>query len=133
MKRFFQIVVAFGIAGVLLLVFFFDPAKNLLFPQCLFHEFTGYYCPGCGSQRALHDMLHLNFAGTAANNILFIPAGILIAYHWIRQFLFRKAGVNLPDVLYKKATPWIIFAVILLFGILRNLSYYPFQGLAPGL
>lgn len=27
-------------------------------PRCLFRFLTGYDCPGCGSQRALHALLH---------------------------------------------------------------------------
>ena len=36
-------------AGVAWMVFFFvDPAMQSFLPPCLFHAFTGLYCPGCG-------------------------------------------------------------------------------------
>ena len=29
-----------------------------LIPNCFFHAFTGYYCPGCGGTRATFALLH---------------------------------------------------------------------------
>lgn len=29
-----------------------------LFTKCIFHEFTGLYCPGCGGTRAFFALLH---------------------------------------------------------------------------
>ncbi len=31
-------------------------------PRCLFKLITGYECPGCGSQRAFHSLLHGDIA-----------------------------------------------------------------------
>jgi hypothetical protein len=36
----------------------FDPAESSFFLTCPFRSITGFPCPGCGSQRALHDLLH---------------------------------------------------------------------------
>ena len=47
-------------ALVLLTVFYYaiDPARNVWVPKCAFHTLTGFSCPACGSQRALHALLH---------------------------------------------------------------------------
>ncbi len=34
-----------------------DPSSGLM-PRCTFKVITGYDCPGCGFQRALHALLH---------------------------------------------------------------------------
>lgn len=34
---------------------------RILWPPCLFHVLTGYYCPGCGGTRAALALLHGNF------------------------------------------------------------------------
>src|SRR5690606_2629375 len=50
----------FRLAGVLAVVGFYglvDPATGIL-PSCPFYTLTHWYCPGCGSQRALHALLH---------------------------------------------------------------------------
>lgn len=119
------------ILGLAVLFFILDPVKNSLFPRCVFNSVTGYYCPGCGSQRAIHSLLHLNFAGVVENNFLFLPAFLAILYHYLRPILNRSFRWKLPNILYHKQTPWIIFGIIILFWILRNIPAYPFSTLAP--
>lgn len=120
------------ILGVAVLFFVLDPNKHELFPRCLFHSLTGAYCPGCGSQRALHSLLHFDFGGVIGYNFLFLPAALLIVYHYIHPILNRLFKWRLPNVFYLKNTPWVVFAVVILFWILRNLPWYPFSILAPG-
>jgi len=123
------LLVIFSILAILFFVL--DPAKHNFFPKCYFHSFTGLNCPGCGSQRAIHDLLHLNIGGTIRNNFLFLPAMMLIIYHFGHPVLNRKFNLRLPDIFYMKLTPWIIFAVVIIFWILRNLPWYPFNLLSP--
>ncbi|MDR2910886.1 MAG: DUF2752 domain-containing protein [Bacteroidales bacterium] len=113
------------------LFFVLDPSEYVIFPRCPFNILTGYYCPGCGSQRAIHSLLHLNFTGVAGNNFLLIPAVALIIYSYTYSFINRFFGLKLPNIFYMKNMPWVIFFVIGIFGILRNLPYYPFLLLAP--
>jgi hypothetical protein len=127
-----QIVLFLAVTAMLVLFFVLEPGNNSLFPRCIFNSLTGYYCPGCGSQRAMHQLVHLNFAGVASNNFLFIPALIFIGYHYSYKLLNKKFGLKLPGLFYFKATPWIVFGIVVLFWILRNLPYYPFNVLAPG-
>lgn len=117
----------------LAVVFFvLDPNKHAIFPRCLFYSLSGAYCPGCGSQRALHNLLHLNIGGVVRHNLLFLPAGAFIIYHYSRSLIDRVFKVNLPNLFYKKNTPWIVLAAVILFFIARNLPWYPFTELAPG-
>jgi hypothetical protein len=126
--------------GILLLlilalaVFFFviNPEKFSFLPQCPFHYFTGWYCPGCGSQRALHCLLHLDIAGVFSYNFLFLPAALFILYHYLHPLLNRWFKWNLPNLFYKKNTPWVVFVIVVVFWVVRNLPWYPFCLLAPG-
>jgi len=117
--------------GLAILFFVLNPTEHEIFPKCVFNSVTGYYCPGCGSQRAIHSLLHLNFAGVVGNNFLFLPALFLLIYHYSFAFLNKKFSWKLPNIFYFKSTPWIILVVIILFWILRNLPIYPFNILAP--
>jgi hypothetical protein len=132
MKKFINIGLLLGIIGVAVLFFVLDPNKHELFPRCIFHSITGAHCPGCGSQRALHSLLHFDIAGVVSYNFLFIPAGLLILYHYLHPLLNRAFKWKLPNILYMKYTPWIVFATVILFWIARNLPWYPFSVLAPG-
>lgn len=131
MKKYLNIGLLIILTGLAVLFFFLNPSEQIIFPKCVFHSLTGYHCPGCGSQRAIHSLLHLDFAGVVGNNFLFLPAGLLIIFHYIRQPLHKLFKWNLPNILYKKYTPIIILVVIILFWILRNLPFYPFSVLAP--
>jgi hypothetical protein len=132
MKRILNIGLLVIIAGLAVFFFVLDPAKYNIFPRCLFNSVTGYYCPGCGSQRAIHSLLHFDIAGVVSYNFLFIPAFLLIIYHYLHPVLNRFFEWKLPNIFYFKSTPWIIFGFVLAFWILRNLSFYPFSVLAPG-
>src|SRR2546421_11472933 len=39
-------------------LFWFEPTQHAFYPICAFHRTTGLLCPGCGSLRALHQLLH---------------------------------------------------------------------------
>jgi hypothetical protein len=132
MKRFLNTGLLVVFVSLAVLFFVLDPTKHNIFPRCLFNSVTGYYCPGCGSQRAIHSLLHFDIAGVVSYNFLFIPAFLLILYHYLHPVLNRLFGLKLPNIFYFKSTPWIIFGFIIAFWILRNLSFYPFSVLAPG-
>ena len=102
-----------------------------LFPKCLFHVATGLHCPGCGSQRAIHNLLRGNFASALHFNLLVVMtlpmvlAGYvrwtLSIYHSRWQITWRAPAIWI----------WMLLAAILLFAVLRNISVYPFSLLAP--
>ncbi len=123
---------AAGAVPVLLLLYFLDPGTSALFPRCPFHLYTGFFCAGCGSQRAIHSLLHLRPLEAMAHNLLILPGGLLIAYHYIHGLLNRLFGWKLPNLLYMKNTPRIILGVVLVFWFLRNLPFPPFNWLSPG-
>jgi len=47
-----------GLVAALVILFVFDPADGLFYPPCLFRTFLGFTCPGCGTLRAMHQLLH---------------------------------------------------------------------------
>ncbi len=131
MNKIINIGLLIVITGLAVLFFILNPAEHNIFPRCIFNSLTGYYCPGCGSQRAIHSLLHLDFAGVAGNNFLFIPAFLLLLYHYIHPVLNRLFNWKLPNFFYYRSTPWIIFGIVIIFWVLRNIPVYPFSVLAP--
>ena len=55
-----------------MLYLFLDPAKYVWMPKCPFHLLTGWNCPACGVQRALHALLNGRPAEALAYNYFFI-------------------------------------------------------------
>ena len=106
---------------VVALVFFvFDPTKVSFFPPCLFHLMTGWDCPGCGAQRALHQLLHGNIIAAVRLNAMFVLSLPLVA--WFGPLWAWRAWQRLPLMVNSK---WIYFYGVawLVFGILRNLPF----------
>ena len=110
-----------SVAGIGLMFAVFDPLSWCLFPRCPLHLATGWYCPGCGTARAVALITHGQvFAGLRLN-----PVTVL--------------GLPLLGVLYvtgrldrvKPVWIWTLLAIIVVFGVLRNLPWQPFSVLAP--
>ncbi|HEV2402338.1 MAG TPA: DUF2752 domain-containing protein [Candidatus Sulfotelmatobacter sp.] len=119
-------------AGGLVMLRIFDPATSGVFPPCPLHFFTGLYCPGCGSLRALHALMHGNLQLAWAMNpltILFLP---YLIYGLTSEAVRLWCGCGLPQPMLSPALIRVVFALIVLFGILRNIPAYPMNLLAPG-
>ncbi len=65
-------------------LFMFEPGRTGLFPVCLFRLVTGYTCPGCGSTRAMHQLLHGHVVAAFMLNPFLLLAIPFLLYALIR-------------------------------------------------
>jgi len=118
-----------GLAATFLL-YTFNPADSLFYAPCLFHAITGLYCPGCGSLRAMHQLLHMHFSAAFKLNPLFVLSIPLLVYLLLRSRFFKpkkySSNSDIPAFLI-----WIYLYVVALFWIIRNIPSYPFSLLSP--
>jgi hypothetical protein len=106
-----------------------DPARSSLLPPCLFHEFTGLYCAGCGISRALHLLLNGRIgAGFRMNPLAILSLPLLLGW-LLLAFVRHLRGKPLPRV--PSWLPWVAIAVVILYTVARNLPWEPFSWLAP--
>ena len=116
-------------AGVAALVLFlFDPARCALYPVCMFHQMTGLDCPGCGSLRALHQLLHGHFGSALHFNalaVLSLPFFGWLIFRFVRHRMKGDAFVVRPRWL------WLYLAAWVGFGALRVLPLPFLAGFAP--
>lgn len=124
-------VMAAGFAGMLLLELF-DPATSGIFPPCPVHYLTGWYCPGCGSLRAFHQLLHGNLRAAWAMNPLTVVLLPFLSYGLVSSALLEWRGRELPQPFLPAVWIRALCVAIVLFGIARNLPIHPFDWLAPG-
>ena len=107
-------------------VFAFEPGKTGLFPICMFRFLTGYQCPGCGSTRAMHQILHGHLLAAFMLNPLFLIALPFIFYAFLRYTItVMRGGVPRPNAL-PASYIYAIFFVVVSFWIFRNTPFYPF-------
>jgi len=116
--------------GLLLLgavyVFAFEPGKTGIFPPCVFRQLTGLQCPGCGSTRALHQLLHGHFVAAFTLNPLFVIAIPLLLYVLLKYTTLSFRGITPKPNALPARYIYLIFVVIVSFWILRNTPLYPF-------
>ena len=121
----FKLLIGAAISLVLVAVVFlfytFDPGDMPLFPKCPFLLVTGYECPGCGSQRAVHDLLHLDVKGAFSQNalILFLIPYILLGIY-LGFFNGKRRFPGLEKLFFGKWAAIIVVSGIIIYGVLRN-------------
>jgi hypothetical protein len=111
---------ASAIVIALLALRIFDPATSGLFPPCPFRALTGYLCPGCGSLRAIHQLLLGNFSKAFALNPFAMISLPFLAYGAASYTRFVLRGKYLPRVFVPGSWINALAASIVLFGIARN-------------
>lgn len=100
------------------------------YPPCPFHALTGLQCPGCGSSRALHLLVHGEWRHALGFNPLLVLSLPLLAI-WGAHAAWRALRHDLPPAVLPRPTAAITLVVLLLFFVLRNLPWWPFVLLAP--
>lgn len=109
----------------------FDPrAADSVFPPCVFHLLTGLHCPGCGLTRALHALVHGDIARAWAMHPLLLVALPLLAAMAGQALSGRTVLPSVLDRRVRDGRTWL--AVLLVFGVLRNLPWAGVAWMAPG-
>ncbi len=117
--------------GFIYIYFYYNPASTFFIP-CPFHYITGYHCPGCGSQRAVHLLLHGDILGAFRFNPLLVLTLPILAYGLgitVANWIF---GTNYRFMLfYSKLFIFGYFGLAIVYWVVRNIPIYPFNLLAP--
>lgn len=90
---------------------------------CVFYTTTGLQCPGCGVSRMCLSLLKLDFKGAfSANPALLCLLPVLLAIgtdacvRYVRTGRCRTKG-------WSTVLVWISTAILLVFGIIRNIPF----------
>lgn len=115
----YAVAIGAGIA-VAVVYFLFDPLESPYMPQCLFKRLTGLSCPGCGSQRVLHALLHGDLAAAFRANALLVVSIPAIAWlAWLETRRLRRPELYMR--VYSVATIVTVGVILLLWWVLRNI------------
>lgn len=118
----------------IILFYNFDPASpNNYYPPSLSRNWGGFYCAGCGTMRALHQLLHGNLYAALKLNPLLIIA-LPYFFYWIiptlTKYFYNIILYSIPD---KNKQLIISIIIAILYGFLRNIPEPPFSWLAPAI
>lgn len=107
--------------AVIIVYYRFDPTASRWMPRCPSKLITGYDCPGCGSQRMLHALLHGDIAAAwRFNPFILLSLPFLIMAIW-GNFSSLPGATRMRAIAH---SPYMVWAyVVAFFGwwILRNL------------
>ena len=113
-------------------LFLFNPSTGeSYFPSCPLRSLTGLYCPGCGTLRGLHQLLHGHLAAAFGFNPLMVLSLPFIGYAYLSYTMMALRGRSLPRFFVPPVLIKMLFWVVVAFGVLRNIPAYPFSLLAP--
>lgn len=119
------------IVSAAIILYYFNPAGSQLYPSSPFRTLTGLYCPGCGSLRAVHQLLHGHlFAALDLNPLMVLTTPYLI-YSFISYTSPVILGQQISQIYVKPAWIWLFLKVVLVYWVLRNIPFPPFNWLAP--
>lgn len=123
---------AAGLGGVAYLVAAEPPTQASYYPKCTLYQYTHLHCPGCGTGRAAHFALNGRLLTAAGYNPFAIVLLPIVAFAVARSAVRWVRGRPTRSV-RPIWSGWILALAIALtvYGIARNLPWYPFTLLAP--
>ncbi len=97
-----------------------NPEISGWMPKCVFKVITGLDCPGCGSQRMLHSLLHGDLAAAWSYNPFLVCMIPVVAMYAAVEFF----PLRFPRLFRILHSPGVIIGIgiaIILWGIMRNI------------
>ena len=108
------------LSGVVL--YYLNPTQYWFMPKCPFKLITGFSCPGCGIQRAVHAILHGEFAeGIKYNYYLSYSGPYAMAFIIEWMMPIGKAREKLSNVIENKYVVNFYILSFTIWLVLRNI------------
>ena len=119
-KRVLWTVVILLIMALLAAVYFFvDPMEVRWMPKCIWKVATGTDCPGCGSQRMAHALMHGDLKGAwHANAYAFCLLPLIALMLWLE--LCRERFPRLYCSVHSPVVIRALVASVFIWWIVRN-------------
>lgn len=118
-RRLFPLLIALALGAL----YFADPTDSAYPIKCVFNLLTGWQCPACGAQRALHTLLHGQFsAAWQLNPYLLCLLPYFGALILTECFLEGRRRQQWRAVLEGKPAIAICFIAAIGWTIARNLT-----------
>lgn len=109
------------------LLYAFDPASSAFFPSCPLHAWAGWLCPGCGTLRAMHALVHGHVLAALHDNLL---ATLTVPLAAALTLTPRGDSIS-TDRRIPPAAILVGVGLMVTFGILRNIPGQMFDWVRP--
>lgn len=116
--------VGFGLIGLWFLFRYYNPYEHNFFPKCPIYVSTGYQCPGCGTQRALHFLTNFEISKALHENFLLIVSIPYLLFGFIVEYLpTSKFRETVRKRFYGWTAAWVAFVLIIGWWVVRNIVF----------
>jgi hypothetical protein len=95
-----------------------DPTRTHI-PLCPFHAVTGWWCPLCGSLRAVGELVRGHPATALHDNVLLVLAIPVVFGLWWAWVVRTRSGTSAPR--WNRSTVIGVVVVLVAFTVVRNL------------
>lgn len=119
-RRSIIIAVIAAVAAIIVALYAFIDPESGFFPRCSFLMLTGLQCPGCGSQRAFHALLHGDIAAAWHYNAMlffFVPLIALMLFVEWQHERWPRLSARLTS----PAFIWVLLGILAAWTLFRNL------------
>jgi hypothetical protein len=115
-------IVIIAVTAIMVVYINYNPSESQRFPKCPFLQITGFKCPGCGSQRAIHNLLNLEISKAFHFNSILVLSIPYVLFGLILDNLKELSPKMMKwrKILYGKTSIIVVLIIILLFWLLRN-------------
>ena len=122
-KRVIKNTIAISCLGIFLYVLYYI---NIRIP-CAFKAVTHLDCPSCGVSRMCVSLSHGDIKSAFYyNQILVFLCPLIVFYYIFFQLRYIKTGQRKITKLENKIMI-VLLIILLLYGIVRNLPFYPYR------
>jgi len=108
--------------GLAVVLYFVNPLECEWVPKCMTKTLTGFSCPGCGGQRAVHAFLHGHLWEALKFNLFFVVAIpyllLIIVFHYLPR---HKWVVKTSNFLEGRIMIYGYIGIYIIWGIVRNI------------
>ncbi|SDE44904.1 Protein of unknown function [Ulvibacter litoralis] len=124
--------IAAVLGGIFFVFHSYNPSHHSFFLPCPFKYTTGYHCPGCGSQRAIHQLAQGDVTTAFGLNPLMVLSLPLIIYAFgLKLYNYLFSTQLRVHLFYNPFFIYGYFGIVAIYWIARNIPMYPFTVLAP--
>ncbi|MGV9679039.1 DUF2752 domain-containing protein [Nocardia sp. NPDC003482] len=109
-------------AGAAAVLHFRDPHVSGSYGICPFYALTGWWCPGCGGLRAMHNLTEGRVLDAVHSNIVVLPLLVAFAVWWGGWVLRRWRGQPGSAVSFtlNRTGLIVVLTALTVFSVVRN-------------
>lgn len=117
-----KFIIAFtAFTAILVYIYYIiNPTESEWIPKCAFKQLTGYECPSCGSQRAIHKLLH----GDIRNAFMLNPFAFISALYLLTIIYTTVSESQIAEKIKKyilhKYTIYAYLTLLFAWWFIRN-------------